>query len=472
MMEKIRKCVKDVGYGIWIDDWIGDGHVPELHMNQTNNMVEYPFHREHCACSVMNDVVEDERLLSAFVSHVEKEMPEQPSWGTYVQMKELLHYSHLKNYDNSHVDMHSLAVAMTWHWLQSVIANSQNSAPVNKAVYDIHVDIEKGGSVSMDDGFLSKRLHANLMEGKIHGISVWILISRQEGQEVPYHIDYAEWLRYRYNVIVPPMYAGTLHLSKDVYVGSGDFACQLSTYTHYEKYGYKGCKHSQHPNGGYTGIQVNDIMKDSSRKVYWDEFSKWLTVPYKYNRGIIMTGQLPHLSTATKPGMKEPRIVMGFNIFGVDVGRYVEEAPEHSAIFQQKVLQCRRRNMISIQSILSSSRFKDKLNKVQNREKLKQLQDQWTQGILEHFLENGNHTRLSCGDLIKILSLSTFMPNVNGLDIQYHIHKLITKCIPLVSYQDKNRLLYKLILTTRTEDVSISKMIPINATIQLVPYKE
>ena len=273
-------------------------------------------------------------------------------------------------------------------------------------------------------------------------------------------------------MIVPPLYAGTLHLSKSVCVGSGDFACQLSTTTHYEKHGYKGCKQTQHPNGGYTDVPINDTMKDnSSRKVHWDESSKWLTIPYQFNRGIIMTGQLPHLSTPTKPDMKEPRIIMGFNIFGVDVGRFVEEAPEHSAIFQQKVLQCRRRNKISIQSILSSSRFKDKLKKAQNREKLKHLQHQWTQHILEHFLEKGNQTRTSCGDLIKTLSSRTSIPNVNGLDIQYHIHKLITKCIPLVRYQDKmnkTQPKYQLILATRSKIINKSKLIPTNAIIHLV----
>ena len=47
---------------------------------------------------------------------------------------------------------------------------------------------------------------------RIHGTVVWCLSSDQEN-EVQYHIDYAELFRYETNVIHPPLYAGTCHVS-------------------------------------------------------------------------------------------------------------------------------------------------------------------------------------------------------------------------------------------------------------------
>ena len=44
-----------------------------------------------------------------------------------------------------------------------------------------------------------------------HGVAVWALASSNIGSQVPYHLDYAEQIRYDYNVIVPPLLAGTLH---------------------------------------------------------------------------------------------------------------------------------------------------------------------------------------------------------------------------------------------------------------------
>jgi hypothetical protein len=44
---------------------------------------------------------------------------------------------------------------------------------------------------------------------QVHGVAVWAL-SSTAGQSVSYHIDYAELLRYEYNVTVPPLWAGTI----------------------------------------------------------------------------------------------------------------------------------------------------------------------------------------------------------------------------------------------------------------------
>lgn len=52
----------------------------------------------------------------------------------------------------------------------------------------------------------------NFLE-KAHGVAVWAL-SSHPGQSVQYHIDYAELLRYEYNVTVPPLFAGTIQCSE------------------------------------------------------------------------------------------------------------------------------------------------------------------------------------------------------------------------------------------------------------------
>jgi hypothetical protein len=60
--------------------------------------------------------------------------------------------------------------------------------------------------------------------------------------EVEYHIDYAELYRYETNIIQPPLFAGTFHVSpfhnsEDI-VG-GDFMVNIKGLEHYKKFGYK-----------------------------------------------------------------------------------------------------------------------------------------------------------------------------------------------------------------------------------------
>lgn len=189
-----------------------------------------------------------------------------------------------------------------------------------------------------------------------HGVAVWALSSKP-GNSVSYHIDYAELLRYEYNVTVPPLYAGTIQCSPlsdantpkveetyEIMLG-GEFCVNLGGLDHYEKHGYKG-KCSGDIYGGWTRPSTNDNidMHDSHNIVpHVNDHDRWVTIPYSFNRGIIHIGDLPHLSapidsiSATTTNNTVTRVIVGFNVFGHDVGPHVAKAPEHSKQFRRKV---------------------------------------------------------------------------------------------------------------------------------------
>ena len=72
--------------------------------------------------------------------------------------------------------------------------------------------------------------------------AVWCLSSTLSN-EVEYHIDYAELYRYETNIVQPPLYAGTLHLSPFTSAADmvgGDFCVNTQGLSNYIKLGYKG----------------------------------------------------------------------------------------------------------------------------------------------------------------------------------------------------------------------------------------
>jgi hypothetical protein len=86
-------------------------------------------------------------------------------------------------------------------------------------------------------------LGRDIFDGIVHGTAVWCLSSTAK-DEVRYHIDYGELHRYETNIIYPPLYAGTCHLSplstiEDI--DGGAFKANLNGVEHYRKFGYK-CK--------------------------------------------------------------------------------------------------------------------------------------------------------------------------------------------------------------------------------------
>eukprot|EP00977_Amphora_coffeiformis_P027832 scaffold34647_cov182-Amphora_coffeaeformis.AAC.2 len=177
---------------------------------------------------------------------------------------------------------------------------------------------------------------------KVHGVAVWALISSQ-GMAVPYHMDYAEQLRYARNIIATPLWGGILHCtpsppSSSVSVAwsslsqnenvqesiqGGDYYVYLqspeSSWEHYQRHGYKS-----------QLLELNEGNR--------------ITIPYRTNRLIAQAGYLPHGSTAVTalPTGVKGRVVVGMNVFGADVGGIVQALPEHSPQFNTWVTRLRQ----------------------------------------------------------------------------------------------------------------------------------
>ena len=244
-----------------------------------------------------------------------------------------------------------------------------------------------------------------------HGVAVWAL-SSQPGHSVQYHIDYAELLRYEYNITVPPLWAGTIQcseLTNDVetkecdgdiamdevqrggvheccghcrhrkltvnkyencsniypynllrctvdgihecgaicerphrvsrkcyrqrcFMEGGEFCVNLRGLNHYSEHGYKGNLSGDDFGGWKRPINQHYRMG----KLFRDRKSQWVTIPYVFNRGIAHKGDLPHLSAPItriaakssnmaqnyqiQSGSSPSRVIVGFNVFGHDVG--------------------------------------------------------------------------------------------------------------------------------------------------------
>jgi hypothetical protein len=156
---------------------------------------------------------------------------------------------------------------------------------------------------------------------RVHGTAIWCL-SSGVSNSVSYHIDYAELYRYETNIIHPPLYAGTCHVSPfDVgEMSGGDFMVNTGGLDHYCKFGYKG------------KLQSADALTSDL------ENGDWLRIKYKSNRGILHDGDFPHLSTPVShiPDGKK-RVILGFNCFSGAVSACCQRAPEHSDAFNRTV---------------------------------------------------------------------------------------------------------------------------------------
>lgn len=202
-----------------------------------------------------------------------------------------------------------------------------------------------------------------------HGVAVWVIASDCD-DETEYHLDYAELVRFETNVIVPPVYGATLHVSplRNADVGcsaagdesvpvaakaseqpldelpefdGGAFFVNRRGLVHYEQYGYK------------TRRMAHKVSTDELETVSRSE-DGWVRVPYVYRRGIICDGEFPHFSgrvrslptpaetqraAAGAPTTEQPvkRVVVGFNVFPHEIGACVQKFPEHSSAFNKHV---------------------------------------------------------------------------------------------------------------------------------------
>lgn len=168
---------------------------------------------------------------------------------------------------------------------------------------------------------------------RVHGVQVWAL-SSSIGSSVAVHIDYAEYVRYCHNVIVPPLYAGTIQCTP-YNIQGGDFAVNTRGLECYKEHGYKG---SFVENRMGTWKKNPDQNPSISSGPSLDE-NGWVTIPYKYNQGILHSGNLTHLSSPVEhiEGTNSKRVIVGFNVFAKDVGSFVEKVPEHSDQFRRMV---------------------------------------------------------------------------------------------------------------------------------------
>ncbi|RLN38393.1 hypothetical protein BBJ28_00016491 [Nothophytophthora sp. Chile5] len=188
---------------------------------------------------------------------------------------------------------------------------------------------------------------------RTHGVAVWVIASDCD-DETEYHLDYAEQVRYETNVVFPPIYGATLHVSPlrnvdtkpfsqhqeretHVFEGGG-FHVNLKGLQHYETYGYK------------TRKQPCRLSTDELERLSGTE-SEWQHVPYAYRRGIICDGEFPHfsgrvrslpalvpsLTTSEAEPLPVKRVVVGFNLFPSEIGACVAKFPEHSGAFNRYV---------------------------------------------------------------------------------------------------------------------------------------
>lgn len=253
-----------------------------------------------------------------------------------------------------------------------------------------------------------------------HGVAVWALAS-EAGSSVPYHLDYAEQIRYDTNIIVPPILAGTLQCTKSTIVG-GKYCTNLQGLEHYQRHGYKGKR------SAYS--DARDFLQDA------DEKHQWIAIDYRFNRIICQSGHLPHLSTTVEE-IQDPfskRVIVGFNVFLSDIGPMVQQAPEHSDAFRDQVAWRRRQNKLSLETIRQNPSL-SKLLVLAKREKERQelvRKQQWMDDVLMRLLHESS-SPLSLQDLLHRISSECTNNNdaselsVSVVDIHIHLHRQYCK---------------------------------------------
>lgn len=317
-----------------------DGHRPENVRHLCTQISEYPIfqHQRNAQVHVYADALPEEIVDAAYRKTVESG---QPAWGDYVTVQQAKDFwaASAAGGSSSALSSENLVVALVAHYLELSLGEGKQARP------SAHFDVD-GNSTP------SPLWNRSDMEEQAHGVAVWGLAA-QVNSEVPYHLDYAEQIRYETNVIVPPLLAGTLQCTRDKIAG-GDFLVSLEGIQHYENHGFKQCKSS---------IDQEDMV----------------CIPYHFNQLTCHLGNLPHASTKIEHIQgTQKRVIIGFNVFGHDVGPRVQEAPEHSEQFRRKI-QAQRAVLCSTNSRKGVSLERLKQNKplakllvLAKRERIKQ----------------------------------------------------------------------------------------------------
>lgn len=214
----------------------------------------------------------------------------EKTWGEYVTIERI------KDYMENGLESSSetMVVEMTARYLQLCIGEG---------------DMDPSHHHSLNDSGTKTLLTRKDLEEKCHGVAIWGLAA-DSGSCVPFHLDYAEQIRYSSNVIVPPLVAGTLQCTRDKLEG-GDFYVSLQGIKKYSEHGYKAKK--------------KEVSLDPSDDSIF-------IIPYKFNQLTCHPGNLPHGSTKIeKIHGNQLRVIVGFNVFCKEFGPIVQQAPEHSA---------------------------------------------------------------------------------------------------------------------------------------------
>ena len=398
--------------------------------------------------------------------------PPKP-WGTYVTIEEAVEW--LEQFGAKGCDMeHAFNIEKLK--AQNLDEHRHNLAVAVIALLLIgRKDDEASAIIPSDASDGPPRLLKDLaspstaLKSDAHGVAVWAL-SSNVGSEVKYHIDYAEQYRYERNITVPPLLAGTVQCTSfggkddgsggDQMVG-GDFAVNLGGLKHYEANGYKGAR-SGDDRGGWTDTTNEDTDSTCSSAPHHNQHTKWVTVPYRYNRAIFHHGQLPHLSAPIKSisssgedaennrQRSKSRVILGMNVFGRDIGPEVSKAPEHSDAFRRKIKMYRallskpsqngdgkertstHNTKLSVEAVKKNKAL-SKLLVLAKREKIKEdlrrRQAQLTVDIwaaLDAAEKSNSSSPLTVGELMERLgNPSTELTWPTPTDVHVHLHHLV-----------------------------------------------
>ena len=166
---------------------------------------------------------------------------------------------------------------------------------------------------------------------RVHGFALWANAATQ-GEACEYHLDYAELYRRRRGILHPPILASTVHVTDfgstlsggrggDCGMVGGEFGVNTGGLAHYLRFGHHGIHVRSEP--GAMGCD-------------WEHGDGWLKADYRFRRAILFDGELPHCSApvVSLPDASLRRVVVGINVFDVEVGPHAMVEPVHSEAYR------------------------------------------------------------------------------------------------------------------------------------------
>lgn len=370
-----------------------DGHVPEL-FHEHSQYVSYPS-EEPASVLVQDNALPTSLVDALYEMTVSKEEP----WGTYVTMKQVQDFW-ASNRNPKTTSQEECARAAVAHFLDAMKRGAN------------------GGATTTIPCHASSRVLSSC--DNIHGVAVWALASQK--QPVCYHVDHAELIRFEHNIVVTPLFAGTLQCTRPLLLKGGQFAVNIQGMEHYVRHGYKGIKSGDNMGGWKCPCDLE--------KVHYSHETQWVTIPYKYNRMIGHSGHLPHLSAPfTVCNDISHRVILGFNVFRTDVGPTVMMAPEHSDAFCRRIKWHRAFAKHSSLSLSNIREYKalTKLLVLAKREKQRQEFRQ-LQELLDADIEAILHQHTSMQ--VKAFMSKCGKPNgewPSAMDVQVHLQRRVNQ---------------------------------------------